>query len=167
MRTETKLMLRGGLFAGLLGYGTVVVVFAVVNLLGGRSPFYTPAMLGSAMFYGLRDPATLVVAPGPVLAYNMVHVLAFLVLGMLAAWLVTVSERYPVARYLALFVLVFVGGHVYAGLLIFAEPLLRGSAWLVIAVASVASAAAMGWYLLRLHPLLRSGLAHIPLGEEE
>lgn len=167
MRPETKLMLRGGLFAGLLGYGTVVVVFAAANLLGGRSPFYTPAMLGSAMFYALRDPAALVVSPGPVLAYNMVHVLAFLALGMLAAWLVAVSERYPAARFLALFVLVFVGGHVYAGLLIFAEPLLRGSAWLVIAVASIAAAVVMGWYLLRLHPLLRSGLANIPIGDEQ
>ena len=167
MRPETKLMLRGGLFAGLLGYGTVVVVFAAANVLGGRSPFHTPAMLGSAMFYGLQDPATLVVTPGPVLAYNMVHVLAFVVLGMLAAWLVAVSERYPAARFLALFVLVFVGGHVYAALLIFAEPLLRGSAWLVIAVASIAAAVVMGWYLLRLHPSLRSGLSEVPLGEEE
>jgi hypothetical protein len=25
----------------------------------------------------------------------------------------------------------------------------------------------MGWYLLRLHPQLRSGLARIPMGEEE
>ncbi len=167
MRPETKLTLRGGLFAGLLGYATVVVVFAAANTLGGRSPFYTPAMLGSAMFYGLRDPATLVVAPGPVLAYNMVHVLAFVVLGTLAAWLVTVSERYPSARFLALFVLVFVGGHVYAALLIFAEPLLRGAAWLIIAVASIAAAVVMGWYLLRLHPLLRSGLSQLPLGDEE
>jgi len=167
MRSETKLTLRSGLFAGLLGYGAVVVVFAGANLLGGRSPFYTPAMLGSAMFYGLRDPAALVVAPGPVLAYNMVHVLAFLVLGMFTAWLVTISERYPAARFLVLFALVFVGGHVYAGLLIFAEPLLRGSAWLVIAVASVAAAVVMGWYLLRLHPRLRSELSHIPIGDEQ
>jgi hypothetical protein len=167
MRRDTQLILRSGLFAGLLGYETVVVLFAAFNVAGGRSPFYTPAMFGSVLFYGLRDPSALVVSPGPVLAYNMVHVLAFLALGLLAAWLFSLAERYPVARFVALFVLLFVAAHLYAALLIFAEPLLRGSAWRQIAVASVVAAVVMGWYLLRVHPLLRSGLDRLPLGEEE
>ena len=128
MRRDTKLMLNGGLFAGLLGYGTVVVVFAMFNVVSGRSPFYTPAMLGAALFYGLEDPSMLRVSPGPVLAYNMVHVLGYVALGMLGSWLVSKAERYPAARFAALFVAVFVAGHVYAALVIFASPLLGDDA---------------------------------------
>jgi len=167
MRHETQLTLRSGLFAGLIGYGTVVVLVAVFNLLEGRSAFYTPAMFGSVLFYGLRDPAALVVRVGPVLAYNMVHVLAFLALGLLAAWLVSLAERYPIARYGAMFVLLFVAAHVYAALLLFADPLLRSGAWWQIGVASAAAAVTMGWYLLRVHPLLRAGLREVPLGDEQ
>ena len=154
------------MFAGLLGYGTVVVLFAVLNAIGGRSPFYTPAMFGSVLFYGLADPAQLRVTAGPVLAYNMVHVLAFLVLGLFASWLAVKAERYPVARYAILVLLIFVGAHLYAALLLFAQPLLSGMAWLQILVVSTAAAIVMGWYLLRQHPLLREQLKRVPLGDE-
>ncbi len=160
-------MLNGGLFAGLLGYGTVVVLFALINVLAGRSPFYTPAMFGGVLFYGLRDPSALEITPGPILAYNMVHVLAFLALGLAASWLVAKAERYPAARYVVLFVLIFVGAHIYAAMLLFAQSLLAGGAWWQILVVSVAAALVMGWYLLRLHPALREGLTTLPMGEEE
>ena len=165
-RRETRLILHGGLFAGLLGYGTVVVLFALFNLLAGRSPFYTPAMFGAVLFYGLEDPAALEVTPGPVLAYNMVHVLGYLAIGMVGSWLISKAEKYPVARFVVLFVVLFVAGHLYAALLIFAEPLLAGGAWWQILVASVASAGVMGWWLLGQHPLLKTELTRMPMGEE-
>lgn len=166
MRRDTKLMLNGGLFAGLLGYATVVVVFAVFNMVAGRSLFHTPAMLGAALFYGLDDPAGLQISPGPVLAYNMVHVLGYVALGMIGSWLVSKAERYPAARFAALFVAVFVAGHVYAALVLFATPLLGGGTWWQIGVASTLSAVVMAALLLRLHPLLREELRRIPLGDE-
>jgi hypothetical protein len=166
MRRDTTLMLRGGLFAGLLGYGTVVVVFAILNAFSGRSVFYTPAMLGSTLFYGLDDPGALQVTVGPVLAYNMVHVLGYLAIGLFGSWLVSKAERYPAARFAALFVAVFVAGHIYAALVIFAGPLLGGAAWWQIGVASTLSAVVMAGLLLRLHPLLRAELKRIPLGDE-
>jgi hypothetical protein len=167
MREETKDVLTGGMFAGLLGYLTVVVLFALLNLAMGRSPFYTPAMFGAVLFYGLDDPTALEITAGPVLAYNMVHVLAFVALGVFASWLVTKAERYPVARYAILFVLIFVAAHIYAAMLLFAQPLLAGSAWWLVGVVSLAAACVMGWYLLRQHPALRRGLTDVPLGEEQ
>ena len=167
MRDETKHVLTGGMYAGLLGYFTVVVLFALLNLALGRSLFYTPAMFGAVLFYGLEDPAALEVTPGPVLAYNMVHVLAFVVLGLFASWLVTKAEQYPVARFAILFVLIFVAAHIYAALLLFAQPLLAGSAWWQVGVVSLAAAVAMGWALVRQHPALKRGLSETPLGDEE
>lgn len=165
MRRETEAVLRGGLFAGLIGYFTIVIFFAVVNLVAGRSPFHTAALFGSAMFFGLEDPATLVVTPPPVLAFNMVHALAMLAAGLVTSWLVALSEKYPVAQWAMLVVLIFVGFHLFAAVQLFATPLLGGLGWVQITVASALAAAAMGWYLLRLHPLLRRELRELPMGE--
>jgi hypothetical protein len=166
MRAATKQAWTGGLYAGLLGYLVVVVFLALVNLLAGRSPFYTAALFGSALFYGLRDPAALVITPGAVLTYNMVHALAFLVLGQVVSWLVTEAERHPVLRYVVLVALIFVAVHVYGFLLLFAHPLLAGAAWWQLGAASVLAAAAMGGYLLWAHPALRKSLAEMPIGDE-
>lgn len=165
MRAQARLVLSGGLAAGLIGYAAVVGVMAALNVVLGRSPFYTAALFGSALFYGLRDPALLVVAPGPVLSYNMVHMVTFLALGTGASWLVTLAERNPAAQYFVLVVLLFVAFHVYGALLLFAQPLLGASAWWEIGIGSVAAAALMGWYLWVGHPLLRRELRDTPMGD--
>lgn len=164
MAERTKSILVGGLVSGLIGYGTVVVVVGLLNIVGGRSPFYTAALFGSALFYGLHDPASVVVEPGPVLAYNMVHVLAFLGIGMLASWLISLAERYPAAQYLVLVVLIFAAFHIFGALMLLAQPLLGDNAWLIVGVAGIAAAVLMGWYLLKTHPLLRTELEEIPMG---
>jgi hypothetical protein len=163
--SRTKVILVGGLFSGLIGYGTVIVVVSLLNLLSGRSPFYTAALFGSALFYGLEDSAALQVEPGPVLAYNMVHVLAFLAIGTVVSWLVSLAEKYPAAQYFTLVALIFVAFHVFGALLLFAEPLLGDGAWVIVSLAGIAAAVTMGWYLLRTHPLLRRELREIPMGD--
>ncbi|UCD23005.1 MAG: hypothetical protein JSW51_08005 [Gemmatimonadota bacterium] len=165
MTERTKLILAGGLAAGLIGYAAVVVVVGAINVLMGRSLFHTAAMFGAAMFYGLEDPAALQISAGPVLAYNMVHVLTLLAVGLFASWLVSLAEEYPAAQYFILVALVFVAFHLFAALLLFAGPLLGGSAWIVVLVGGMAAAVAMGWYLLKTHPLLQKELREIPMGE--
>jgi hypothetical protein len=68
-------MLWQGLVAGLIGYGTVAIVISGADVLAGRSPLYTAALLGSAYFYGAHSLAEVVVAPGPVFAYNGTHLI--------------------------------------------------------------------------------------------
>lgn len=165
MRVQTRDTLIGGLWAGLIGYGAVVVVVGLLNLLAGRSAFYTAALFGSALFYHLQNPALLDVSPGPVLAYNMVHMLAFLVIGYFASWLVALAERFPTAIYLILVLLLFVGFHVYFALALLARPLLGEVAWWQIGAGSFAAVVGMGWYLLTAHPALRRELRDIPMGE--
>lgn len=154
-----------GLFAGLLGYATVVVFFAIENAVAGRSVFYTAALLGSALFFGLRDPAALQITPAAVLTYNMVHVVAFIGLGLLVSWLVTMAERHPAMRYVTLVALLFVVAHVYAALLLFAQPFLPAASW-QIGLATLGAAAVMGAYLMAVHPRLRAGLTALPMGDE-
>jgi ABC-type Na+ efflux pump permease subunit len=165
MRAQTRDILIDGLWAGVIGYGVVVVVVALLNVLSGRSPFYTAALFGSALFYHLRDPAALVVAPGPVLAYNMVHMVVFLGLGLLCAWLVSLAERFPTTQYLFLVLLLFVAFHVYFAMAFLARPLLGELVWWHVGIASLAAAVGMGWYLLANHPVLRRELREVPMGE--
>jgi len=165
MRKETEIVLQGGLFAGLIGYLTIVVFFAVFNVLIGHSPFETAALLGSALFFGLRDPGQLQITPAAVLTFNMVHALVMLAVGFLSSWLVGKGERYPVSQYAVLVVLIFVGFHLFGAVYFFANPLMGSGAWLPISLASIAAAVTMGGYLLWLHPALRHQLRRIPMGE--
>jgi hypothetical protein len=116
MRPDRVQVLVQGFVAGLIAYAAVVLFFLVVNLIAGRSPFHTAAALGSALFYGLREPARLAIEPGPVLAYNGVHMLVSLGAGTIAAWLLFETERHHFIWYFVLFV--FLMGFVYSLVLI-------------------------------------------------
>lgn len=165
MHNRTRDILIGGLWAGVIGYGAVVVVIALLNVLSGRSPFYTAALFGSALFYHLQDPAALVIAPGPVLAFNMVHMLVFLGLGLICSWLVSLAERYPTTQYLVLVAMLFVAFHVYFAMAFLTRPLLGELVWWHVGAGGLAGAVGMGWYLLAAHPFLRRELREIPMGE--
>lgn len=165
MRKNTVTILRDGLYAGLIGYLTIVIFFVVVNVAAGRSPFHTAALLGSALFFDLRDPAALVISPPPVLTFNMVHALVMLGAGMITAWLVSLSEKYPVSQWAVLVALIFVAFHLFAAIQFFAAPFLGALGWVQVTAASVAAAAAMGWFLLAQHPVLRRELHDIAMGE--
>ncbi len=164
MDPRREKILLGGLVTGLIGYGTVVVLLAVFNIIAGRSPFYTAALFGNNLFFG-GSGAEVEVTTAPVVVYNMVHLAVFLLIGLLASWLVTLGEEYPLARYLLFFVLVAVAVHLYMLLVFFTTPMLGGTAWLQIGIPSLTAAALMGWYLLKTHPVLRRTLKDTPLGE--
>jgi hypothetical protein len=93
MKPERIQVYAQGLVAGLIGYAMVAIVMAIANVILGRSPFHTAALLGSTMFYGLDDPSRLTIWAGPVLAYNGFHLLIFLGLGVVAAWFAHFAER--------------------------------------------------------------------------
>ena len=158
-------ILGSGLVTGVIGYVAVAAMLAVVNIDVGRSPFYTAALLGSALFYHLTDPATLTITAGPIFAYNALHLLVFLGLGLIVSWLVSLAERFPAALYLILFPLLFVAAHMFLALIIFVQPVLGAAGPWQIGLGSAAGALAMGWYTWRTHPLLQHALRDTPLGE--
>jgi hypothetical protein len=158
VRPDRSEILTHGVLAGLLGYATVVVFYAVWNALHGRSPFYTAALLGATLFYGLRQGAEVVVWAGPVLAFNGVHLVIFLGVGLLAAWIATESERGAHYWYIGLSLLVYGSIHVIGLVLWIADPLRdRLPIWSAV-VASVVALGAMAVYLFGVHPRLRQEL---------
>jgi hypothetical protein len=146
-----------GMIAGVLGALAVAIWFLVLDSLSGR-PFWTPTVLGTALFRhgsGLDSPATLPVSFEMVLMFSWIHGMAFAGLGGVAARLLGYVERHPSAGFGVLLLFVIFQFGFIAVATVFAEPVLRVlSAWSIL-VANLLAAAAMAAYLWRRHPSLQ------------
>ena len=85
-------ILSSGILVGFAGATAVALWFLLYDLAAGI-PFRTPALLGAALFEGLRDPAALTITAGLVFEYSLVHGLAFLVFGVVAAALFALADH--------------------------------------------------------------------------
>jgi len=141
-------MLREGLYAGMIGYVTVALITGLVDLARGYSFFHTAAVLGSALF---GSGAGVAVTPEVVFPYNGVHLLVFLALGFLAAFLVDEIELHAAIWYFVFFALLglfFVSLFIVVALGEAGGP---GVSWAVVLGANTVAALTMGWYLHRGH----------------
>jgi hypothetical protein len=139
-----------GLITGLIGYVVIVLFYGIFNVITGQSFFSTAAHLGA----GLASSSGSGSAVGAVLAFNGLHVIAFLLVGLVAAWIVMQTERHPNFFVLALFIGIAGLFGIMAGFLSFAArsgiELPIGSVF----AANLLAGVAMGSYLLRAHPRL-------------
>ncbi|MFO7587955.1 MAG: hypothetical protein R6X22_07755 [Gemmatimonadota bacterium] len=158
--------LRPGVITGLIGAATLAAWFLVVDSVSGR-PLFTPAALGSVLLSGVDAASAVSVELEPVLAYTLLHVTAFVLLGLLSAALAARIERFPPLAFA--FVMLFV---VYWTFVVFLTTmlgtwLLRELAWWSVFAGNLVAAAAMGAYLWKAHPRLREGLTHDALWEPD
>jgi len=154
-------LIREGVAAGLIGAGLVALWFLLFDVLEGV-PFRTPALLGAAVFQGLRDPQAVSVTLGAVLGYTVLHGLAFIVFGILCAVLVVAAEREPILllAFIALFACFSI---FFLGLLwVLAQWLLGALSWWAIFVANLLAAGGMlGYFFLGHRALGRSLLGSL------
>jgi hypothetical protein len=156
--------MKEGFVAGLIGAAAVAGWFLIIDAIAG-APFFTPAMLGSAVFWTLRDPVLVEVAFPPVIAYTMLHVVLFALVGTTAAALVALVEHVPSTMFvMVVFFAIFEVGF-YIVVATMAEPLLGRLAWWNVAIGNLIAALGMGYYLWQIHPKVREGLLMHPLGE--
>src|SRR6266511_768328 len=87
---RTKI-LSEGLVVGLAGAACVALWFFLYDVAAG-TPLRTPALLGAALFHGLRDPGALVITPSLVLQYTVFHGLVFVIFGWMAAGLFALTD---------------------------------------------------------------------------
>jgi len=144
---------RDGIVAGLLGAISIAAWFFLLDAVAGR-PFFTPAVLGAAVVrlfgggFGGLGLATHVVI------YTVVHVAAFVALGITA----TVAsnalelERRPrgIALFLALFAVLEAAYLVVVGVAV-ASELFGVYAWWQFGIANLIAALLMGRYIWRSH----------------
>jgi len=146
---------RHGAVAGVLGGAVVAAWFLAYDTLRFRAPFRTPALLGAAVFEGLRDPGALSSGLSTVLGYTALHFAAFALFGMVAAALLAVAGRKP--RLLLLLFVLFWGFEVFfLGVLAALDEALVGVlVWWNIALANLSATIVMLAYFF---------VGHGPLG---
>lgn len=157
MTPGQRSVLREGIVAGLIGATVVAVWFLFFDVARGR-PFLTPGLLGAAVFQGVTSPIGLQITPGPVLGYTILHGLAFIAFGVVAASVMAVSEREPTlfVAFVILFACfeVFVFGVIGA----LSQSMLGALVWWAILVGNLLASIAMLWYLFRAHRALPHAL---------
>jgi hypothetical protein len=94
MARDQTSVLREGIVAGCIGAAVVAVWFLVFDFARG-TPLQTPTLLGAAVFHGVNNPTGLQPALGSILGYTVLHGLAFIAFGVVAASLMAASEREP------------------------------------------------------------------------
>jgi len=151
-----------GLVTGLIGYLTVVLLFAVLNLVSGQEVFHTAALMGSALFFGAREVGEKISGPGPILAYNGVHMFVSLLIGLGAGWLVFQAEKNRPLWYVFFFI--FLAGFIFSVSMmgVFATEISGLLSWPVILVANVTAGMTAGGYLWWRHVKLL-----VELGRED
>lgn len=156
--------LRRGLIAGVIGAAAVAIWFFIIDATQQRL-FYTPAALGSALFFGASHPDDVVIGTGVVLGYTIVHFSAFIIGGLGAAWLMEEADRHPPA--LIGVVLLFVTLEVLSlGILsALAAWLFETVPWWSPVVANLLAAGVMASYLWHQHPVLRERFSNRSGGE--
>jgi hypothetical protein len=159
-------ILREGFIAGLIGAAAVALWFLAIDALAGR-PFFTPAMLGSAVFFQAHDPTQVVIAFSRILPYTMIHVCAFIIVGTVAAALAAEVEEAPPTLYLIVVTFAVFEFGFYIMLAVLAQPLLGALTWWNVAIGNAIAAYGMGYYLWREHPKIREALQRHPLGETD
>jgi hypothetical protein len=150
-------VLREGVTAGLIGAATVALWFLIYDVGRGR-PLFTPALLGTAIFYGVSSPAGAPIAAGPVIGYTIVHVLAFIGFGIVTACMMVASEREPaiVVAFVTLFGIFEV--FFFVVLRTLSQQTLGALGWWAILTGNFLAAIGMLWFLVRGHPDLPSAL---------
>ena len=162
---RTRNLLTEGAITGAIGATAVALWFLIVDTVAGR-PLYTPELLGEA-FFSLFGPAAGETPLQFVIAYTIVHYLAFALVGVVLAAIVRRADEDP---------------HVLAGLVLggvvfllasfgFVAFLSQGTrlgnlAWYQIGAATLVASILMGGYLWRTHPRMAGELQFALEGRE-
>ncbi len=151
----TSAIIAEGVLAGVIAASAVAAVFLVVDVMAGEA-FRTPRQLG-AMLLGMFGAA-----PGsgdvatPLALYTLLHFVAFMGAGILAAAIVQVTMKQPAA--ILLFVILFFAFEVvFTGFVAFLDVTSVGHVTPVqVALGNVVASVAMALFFRARHPALRS-----------
>ena len=139
-----------GMIGGTLGAVAVAFWFLCIDASMGQ-PFRTPALLGAAVFEGLRDPAALHITTRVILEYSALHWVAFMAFGVVAAGLLAAADRDP--RLLFFVFMLFCCFEVFSLVLIsvLAEWLFEVLAWWTLILANLLAGLIMLGFFARRH----------------
>jgi hypothetical protein len=150
--------IREGIIAGFIGAVVVAIWFLLVDMVSVH-PFFTPAALGAVILEGAVGMEDVVVAPGIIVSYTLIHFAAFMLFGILLSALVTQAERFPPLVFALVILFVVFETFFVAWVAILGAWILDQIAWWSILAGNLLAAVSMSWYMWRVHPKLREELA--------
>jgi hypothetical protein len=150
-------VLREGIVAGLIGAAVVAVWYFVFDFARGQA-LLTPTLLGAFVFEGALSPAGIDPALGPIVKYTILHGVAFMAFGVIAATMIAVAERER-SLFVA-FVILFASFEVFfiAVLGAFGQSILGALVWWSVLIGNLLASIAMLGYLFREHRALPASL---------
>ena len=154
-------VLREGVVGGLIGATVVALWFLVFDVVQG-APLRTPTVLGRviagiALGRGMPDPYA-GIALAPIAGYTVLHGLGFVVIGLIAAFLIDGAEREP-AMLLGLLILFLCFELIFLGIVSAVdEALVDALLWWNIAIGNLLAAVAMITYFFLGHRSLGARL---------
>lgn len=154
-------LLNRGIVTGLVGASVVALWFLLLDAIRG-APLFTPAALGSVLFFGAASPAGVQITAGVIAAYTAVHVAIFIAVGVALEWSVERMERAPGMWVMALLATIMIEA-LFLGVVGSLSAWVLGAVgyWAVL-VANLLSVVAMGTLLWRTHPVLRRDFHEMP-----
>src|SRR6476619_5718390 len=147
--SERAMICLDGVIAGLIGAAIVAIWFLFMDTVT-RLPLYTPTVLGEGLLFkehGLDSNAVEQASLKLTLMYSVVHGLIFMVLGVIAAYLLLLPKRklHLGVMLIALFAVLELG---FIGTaFIVAKPVLDKLAWPIVLTGNFLAAAGMACYL--------------------
>jgi hypothetical protein len=141
-----------GAVGGTIGAGILAVWFLLYDIAEGQ-PLRTPALLGAALFHGLRDVGALHITLRLIVEYSLVHAAAFLLFGCAVAGLLLVADRAPELIFALLLLFCCFEVFILALVTILAEWLFEALAWWTIVLGNLAASAGMLAFFWRRHRL--------------
>jgi hypothetical protein len=146
-------VVREGAIAGLIGAAAVAIWFLMVDFAQGV-PLQTPTVLWAVLIQGARDLVVVPITLGAVLGYTVVHGLAFVLFGIVAAALMAGAEREP-AMLLALLIFFAAFEVFFLALVVFLAPLVLVVVdWWTIPIGNLLASVCMLAYFFLAHRAL-------------
>ncbi|MFQ5550429.1 MAG: hypothetical protein ACE5FJ_04235 [Gemmatimonadales bacterium] len=145
-----------GTVAGLAGAATVALWLFVVDVARGV-PFYTPAVLGSAILLGAAETSEVQVNLGVIAAYTMLHVLAFAFVGIAFTWMAGRVRRASQIWIQGVVLILILEGMFFGTIAMLSGWVVDDIGWGVLGTANVLAIASIGYALTRLAPAVETG----------
>jgi peptidoglycan/LPS O-acetylase OafA/YrhL len=153
--------LTEGIGIGVLGGASVATWFLILDVIT-RRPLFTPAALGSTLFYGAQSAGEVHRDFPTIAAYTLLHFAVFIGLGMLFVWTVEKVRSRPQQWLIALLGFILLDGLFAGTVAMFGVWVLESIGMWAVVIGNVIAIAVMVGATWATHPELRQ-LVHKPV----
>jgi hypothetical protein len=132
-----------------VGAATVALWLFTIDIFRGV-PFHTPAGLGSAVLLGATNAADVRINIGVISAYTVLHLGAFMAVGIAFSWLASRVREASQIWLRGLVLIAVLEGLFFGSVAIASGWIIEDVGWWVLGIANVLAIVSMIWWLHRM-----------------